>query len=425
MNARADEDLMLSPASTAFRPSATPAVPERASVPIIAERMKVLVVHNFYQQPGGEDQVFAEEVGLLRANGHAVETFTVHNDTVAQLGKFALARRTLWNDESYDRIAELVRRERPAIVHFHNTFPLVSPAGYHAARDNGARVVQTLHNYRLMCPAATFFRDGHVCEDCQGRFVPWPSVVHACYRDSRAASAVAATMLARHRASGTYRDAVDVYVALTEFSRGKFVEAGLPAGKIVVKPNFVAPDPGEGAGGGGYALFIGRLSPEKGVSTLLKAWECLGGRVPLKILGDGPLREQVVEAAARVPGIEYLGRRPSEQVYAILGGAEMLVFPSLWYEGLPRTIVESFAKGTPVIASRLGSMAELVSPGSTGLLFAPGDPAELARHVGELLDNPTLLSDLRRGARREFLRAYTAERNYPLLMQAYEQAMAA
>jgi glycosyltransferase involved in cell wall biosynthesis len=385
--------------------------------------MNVLVVHNFYQQAGGEDGVFADECALLRDRGHHVVTYTVHNDSVAQLGKLSLARKTIWNQESYDSIAQIVRKERIDIAHFHNTFPLVSPAGYYAARDNGARVVQTLHNYRLMCPVATFFRDGHVCEECLGRAVPWPGVVHACYRDNRPASAVTAAMLAGHRAKGTYRDAVDLYLPLTQFARNKFVQAGFPERKLFVKPNFVSPDPGEGAGGGGYVLFIGRLSEEKGLSVLLKAAELLSGRIALKILGDGPLRQQVEGAAARVAGVEYLGRRPSNQVYDILAGAEALVFPSVWYEGLPRTIIEAFAKGTPVVASRLGSMAELVQPGRTGRLFDPGDPADLARHVREILDNPTELSELRSRARAEFLRAYTAERNYPMLIEAYRLAL--
>ncbi|CAN5360873.1 glycosyltransferase [soil metagenome] len=389
--------------------------------------MNILVVHNYYQQPCGEDQVFADEVMMLRARGNAVTVFNVHNDAVASLGKLRLARKTFWNDDSYQQIREIVRREKIEIAHFHNTFPLVSPAAYYAARDGGARVVQTLHNFRLLCPAATLFRDGHVCEECLGRSVPWPSVVHACYRDSRSATAVTAGMLAYHRAKHTWRDAVDVYIALTEFAKQKFIEGGLPEQKLLVKPNFVDPDPGDGAGGGGYVVFIGRLSPEKGISTLLRAWtEEMRRPTALKILGDGPLRAEVSDAAAGAHGIiEWLGRRAMPEVYAILGRAEALVFPSLWYEGLPRTIVESFACGTPVIASNLGSMAELVRPGKNGQLFTAGDAAQLAHHGKELLGNSSKLSDLRRGAREEFLRIYTGDRNYPMLMQAYQHALQA
>jgi glycosyltransferase involved in cell wall biosynthesis len=389
-------------------------------------KLRVLVVHNFYQQPGGEDQVFKDEVALLRNRGHDVETFTVHNDEVEQLGKLALARKTIWNRDAYQRVAEAVERHRPGVVHFHNTFPLISPAAYYAAKEGGARVVQTLHNYRLHCPAATYYRGGHVCENCLGRSIAWPGVVHACYRQNRAASAVTAAMISYHRWKRTWSDVVDAYIALTEFARQKFIEGGLPESKLMVKPNFVDPDPGQGPGGGGYVAFVGRLTEEKGIATLLAAWQKhgLSEKVRLKIVGDGPMRKEV-ESANNTPGIGYVGRKPPAEVYAILSSADALIFPSVWYEGLPRTIVEAYAAGTPVIASHLGSMAALVSPGQTGMLFEPGDAADLARTVGEMLTNPALLRDLRSGARREFLRCYTADRNYPMLLKAYGQSAAA
>src|SRR5688500_5602362 len=329
--------------------------------------MNILLVHNFYQQPGGEDQVFADEAKMLRDRGHDVRQITVHNDAVDRMGKLALARRTIWTRAAYDALRDAAAAHRADVVHFHNTLPLISPAGDRAAHDAGAAVVQTLHNYRLLCPTATFYRDGGVCEDCMGKFVPWPGVWHKCYRDNRAASAVIATMLTVHRALRTYRDEVDVFIALTEFARRKFVEGGLPAEKIIVKPNFVDPDPGVGSGGGGYVLFVGRLTEEKGVGTLLQAWETLAGQVPLKICGDGPLRPRVESAAARTElNVQYLGRRPLDEVQLLMGESALLIFPSTWYEGLPRTIVESFAKGTPVLASDLGSMTELVADGRTG-----------------------------------------------------------
>jgi glycosyltransferase involved in cell wall biosynthesis len=387
--------------------------------------MNVLLVHNFYQQPGGEDAVFADEAKMLRNRGHDVRQFTVHNDAVAGMGKLELARRTIWNRAAYDALRDAAAAHRADVVHFHNTLPLISPAGYRAAHDAGAAVVQTLHNYRLLCPTATFYRDGGVCEDCMGKSVPWPGVLHKCYRDNRAASAVIATMLTVHRAMRTYRDEVDVFIALTEFSRSKFIEGGLPAEKIIVKPNFVDPDPGVGTGSGGYALFVGRLTEEKGVLTLLQAWETLAGAVPLKILGDGPLRAPVEQAAARRElNVEYLGRQPLEKVSAAMGESGVLIFPSTWYEGLPRTIVESFAKGTPVIASRLGSMTELVEDGRTGYLFPPGDGAELAdrvrRTVGETSETRRRMREQARG---EYERRYTAERNYDVMMSVYDAAL--
>src|SRR5918999_951602 len=290
--------------------------------------MKVLAVHNRYQQPGGEDQVFLAETALLESYGHSVVRYSTHNDRVAAMNRLALAGNTLWNSSTYQELRTLIRQERPHVVHFHNTFPLVSPAGYYAAKAEGVPVVQTLHNYRLLCPNALFFRDGRVCDDCMGKVVPWPGVVHKCYRGSRAASGLVTAMLTTHRVLRTWIRMVDVYVALTEFAQRKFAEGGLPAGKIVVKPNFVYPDPGPGEGRGAYALFVGRLSPEKGVGTLLAAWERLERRIPLKVVGDGPLREQAVEAANRYPCVEFLEHRPADEVHALLNEPTMLVFPS-------------------------------------------------------------------------------------------------
>jgi glycosyltransferase involved in cell wall biosynthesis len=382
--------------------------------------VNIVVVHNFYQQAGGEDQVFADEASLLESNGHSVERFTVHNSAVESMGKLQVARKTIWNTQVADALADVVRKTNATIVHFHNTFPLISPAAYQAVRKQGAAVVQTLHNYRLICPSATFFRDNKVCEDCAGRTIPWPAVVHSCYRNNRSASAAVAVMLTVHRTRGTYRNDVDAYIALTEFSRGKFVDAGLPADRIFVKPNFVQPDPGPGSGKGNYAVFVGRLTAEKGISFLLRAWKKIGNTLPLKILGDGPLRAQVEAQASCTAGIEYLGRKPLPEIYAMIGEARALVFPSLWYEGLPRTIVEAFAKGTPVVASRLGSMAELITPGMDGLLFEPGNEADLAAQIASLTANPAAM---RAAARSRFEETYTAQRNYPALMAIYESAL--
>jgi glycosyltransferase involved in cell wall biosynthesis len=284
-------------------------------------------------------------------------------------------------------------------------------------------VVQTLHNFRLLCPNALLFRDGRVCEDCLGRSVPWPGVVHQCYRGSLAASTGVTTMLAAHRALGTWRKAVDVYVALTEHGRQRFIAGGLPARKIVVKPHFVHPDPGPGTGTGGYAVFVGRLSAEKGLETLLAAWKELGGAVPLRIVGDGPLTAMVQQAAARNAGIRWLGRKTPAEVRELLGGAMFLVFPSHCYETFGLALVEAFARGTPVLASNLGAMAELVGHGRTGLCFQPGNSADLAAKARDLLAGPTALQRMRQAAREEYERKYTAERNYRALLSIYEQAL--
>ena len=386
--------------------------------------MNILVVHNFYQHAGGEDQVFADEIEMLRAHGHTVTAHTAHNREIAQLGRLMLARKTLWNRDAASAIQQQVREKRINVVHFHNTFPLISPAAYRAARQAGARVVQTLHNFRLSCPAATLFRDGKPCEDCLHKAVPWPSVAHACYRGSRSASAVAAAMITYNRARGTWQNDVDQYLALTDFARQKMIEGGLPAEKISVKPNFLSIDPGERSGGGGYAIFVGRLTAEKGILTLLKAWEQHHPGLPLKIAGDGPLRQQVIEFSTGGFGVEYLGHRSLMELHEIVGRAEMSIFPSEWYEPFGRTIIEAYAVGTPVVASRIGGVPELVEEGVTGRLFTSGDAADLARVVRQFAADADHRQLTRRNCRDMFLNKYTAQQNYPMLIKAYTQQAA-
>ena len=387
--------------------------------------MKILFCHNYYQQPGGEDQSFAAEASLLESHGHQVLRFTRHNDAITRMRRFEVARRTIWNRETFHELRELIRRERPAVMHCTNTFPLISPAAYYAARAEGVPIVQSLRNYRLFCVNAYFLRNGCVCEDCLGKEVPWPGILHGCYRTSRTASAVVAAMLSLHRLMRTWSRMVDRYFALTEFSRRKFIDGGLPARQVAVKPNFIHPDPGPGNGQGGYAVFIGRLSPEKGIKSLLSAWTQLAGRSPLKIVGDGPLAANVRAAANQTAGIEWLGRRQPQEVLALLGAAACLVMPSIWYETFGRTIIEAYAKGTPVVASRLGAMAELVHDGRTGLLFEPGNPADLALKIHSLLDDPERSLGMRRAARREYEEKYSAEKNYEMMMAIYVEAAAA
>ena len=381
----------------------------------------ILLVHEYYQQPGGEDQVFAAEAGLLETRGHRVLRYVDHNDRIEGIGSLSLVRDTIWSRRAYRELRELVRTHKPQVVHFHNTFPLISPAAYYAAKAEGALVVQTLHNYRLFCANAYFFRDGHVCEDCFGKALPWPGVLHACYRGSRAASGTVAAMLTAHRALQTWTKMVDTYVVLTEFERQKFIQGGLPAEKVTVKPHFVHPDPGVGEGRGGYALFVGRLSPEKGIDTLLSAWEnYIKEKFCLKIVGDGPLAPRVAEVARQVPVVEWLGQQPLEEVYRLLGEAQFLVFPSKLYETFGRVAIEAFAKGTPVVASEIGAVAEVTDHNRTGLHFHPGDPKSLAKRVEWILSHPVELARMRREARIEFEAKYTAGQNYQMLRKIYD-----
>ena len=382
----------------------------------------VLLVHEHYQWPGGEDQVFAAERGLLEDRGYRVLRYVDHNDRIKDMSSLRLMCDTIWSRKAYRELRKLIRKEKPQVVHFHNTFPLISPAAYYAVKAEGVPVIQTLHNYRLLCPNAYFFRDGHVCEDCFGKTLPLPGVLHSCYRDSRAASGTVAAMLTAHRAMQTWSKMVDTYIALTQFARQKFIQGGLPAEKVAVKPHFLRPDPGLGEGRGGYALFVGRLSPEKGVETLLSAWEYIGTKLCLKIVGDGFLASRVCEVARRDSGVEWLGQQPLEEVYRLMRGAHFLVFPSELYETFGRVAIEAFATGTPVIASRIGAVAELVDHHRTGLHFRPGDPKDLAARVEWALSHPAELARMRREARVEFETKYSAECNYQMLRRIYETA---
>jgi len=388
--------------------------------------MRVLQVHNHYQQAGGEDQVFAAEGQLLESAGHEVVRFEMDNRTIGSRGSIGLALKTIWNRQSYRQLSELIRTKRPQVMHVHNTFPLISPAAFYAAHRQNLPVVQTLHNYRLLCPAATFYRDGHICQDCLGHSVPWPGVRHACYRASRATSAGAAAMLTIHRALRTWRRCVDRFIALSSFAKGKFVEAGFPAERVTVKPNFLFPEPTLGTGSGGYAVFAGRLAPEKGIDTLLEAWKILAGAsLPLKIVGDGLMSKEVEQAVACSQyKIQWLGHRSPSETQEIIGDASLLIFPSQWYEPFGLVAIEAFAKGTPVLASNMAAMTELVRPGATGDLFEPANPADLANKVQQMAQNADLLRRMRSEARREFEAKYTAATNYRMMIDIYESAIA-
>lgn len=386
--------------------------------------MNVLLCHTFYQQRGGEDESFAAEARLLESRGHNVARYTLHNDAMSSMSHWTAARLTVWNPESYRQVRRLIRQSRPDVMHCTNTFPLMSPAVYYAARAEGVPVVQSLRNYRLFCPGALFQRDDRVCEDCLNCLVAAPAIRHGCYRGSRLASAAVAGMLTVHRMLGTWNRRVDLYFTLTRFARERLLAGGLSPGRVFVKPNFIDPDPGIGDGAGNAAIFVGRLSAEKGLPTLLAAWRRIGERLPLQIVGDGPLAGLVQEAARSQPGVTWLGRRPMSDVLDLVGRAKMLIMPSTWYETFGRTIIEAYAKGTPAVVSDLGAMAELVDHGVTGMRFRPGDSVHLAETVDELLAQPDRLAAMRIAARQAYEAKYTADRNYQMLMALYRRASA-
>ena len=379
----------------------------------------VLVVHNAYQQRGGEDAVVDAEIELLRSRGHAVAEYRRSNDDLNGMGRAQAALQTFWSTTTEREVGALITAKRIDVLHVHNTFPLISPSVYWAAAKARVPVVQTLHNFRLVCPQALMLRNDVPCEDCVGH-VPWRGVVHGCYRSSKAQTGVLAAMVTMHRGLGTWRDKVTRYIALNEFCRQKFIEGGLPAERIVVKPNFVdaGPAPAEVARQG--VLYVGRLSQEKGIGVLAEAMRRLGASLPLAVVGTGPQADLL----AGLPGVTMHGALAGEQVMALMRRAQLLVMPSIWYENFPRTLVEAFGCGLPVVASRLGAMAHLVKDGHDGVLFEAGSGEALAAALASLAAEPQRCAAMSRAARQTYEESLTPDTNYTQLMRIYMEAIA-
>ncbi|MGB9465153.1 MAG: glycosyltransferase family 4 protein [Candidatus Acidiferrum sp.] len=386
--------------------------------------MKILVAHNSYQRRGGEDAVCEAETKLLREAGHEVIEYLRRNDEIHSYSFFekaSLAWRTSWSERANRELLGTLLRESPDVVHFHNTFPLISPSAYYACRAAGVPVVQTLHNYRLLCPSGNLFRDGHVCEECVSHS-RLRSIVHGCYHESRIATAVVAGMLTLHGARRTWAEQVDLFLVCTEFARGKFVDAGFDEARIRVKPNFIAPDPGARLSGGNTALFIGRLSPEKGAQLLPPAWSKLATAMPLEIVGDGPLRAslEVDCVRLRLAGVHFCGWLDAQAAMKRLRAAKFLIVPSTCYEGFPLAVAEAYACGVPIIAAGHGGLAEIVRGGRTGLFFKPGDAEDLAAKVEWAWAHPDEMETMGRAARVEFETKYTPAAALNYLESAYE-----
>lgn len=381
--------------------------------------MNILILHNSYQQTGGEDAVVAAESALLRGAGHRVRVETVSNHAISGLA----ARATTFLNAPYDPkrkewLADLVARERPDLVHIHNFFPLLTPAIHEAAAEMGLPVVQTLHNYRLVCANARLFRKGSICEKCLAGSRFW-GVAHRCYRGSFPGSLAVVRMQERAFRAGTWHSHVHRFIALTAFARKKFIAGGLPADRIAVKPNFVARTsaPADARHG---ALFVGRLSPEKGVETLVKAWRRLP-MFPLTIAGSGPELESM--RALAPANVTFTGAQGPEEIALHMAKAQALIVPSLWYEGFPMVVAEAFAAGLPIIASNIGSLAEIVVPGRNGSHFVPGDAQNLAVVVKALLADPAALQRLAAGARASYETHYRPETNLAQLERIYAEAI--
>ena len=392
---------------------------------VTSRKPRILLVHERYQQAGGEEGVFETQRRVLEAHGHDVATLEVHNDDIDTSGltaRLALARDTIWSRDGAARVARAIDTFRPDVLHAHNTFPMLSPAVHTAARARGVATVQTLHNYRLVCPSAVVFRDGHPCVDCVGLPVALPGVVHGCYRDSRAATAIVATMETVHRARGTWRRDVDRLVVLGRFARDLLVRGGIPPRRMTIVPNAVDPStapPSAAITGSGY-LFVGRLTDDKGVRTMLQAWATVPGDITLTIAGTGPLEGEVRRAAGTDPRIRYVGRLTRAEVDAALVVSRALLVPSTFLEVCPLSVLEAFANGRGVIGSGHGGIADLVNDGTTGRFVVPGDASDLARIVSESEADPAALDRMGRAALADYQDRFTPERWYEALRSVYE-----
>lgn len=389
--------------------------------------LAVLFVHNRYQTRGGEDSVFDTESALFESRGHRVARFEMNNADLpaspSATEKVMLAAKTIWSRDAQKRLQEVIADFQPDVIHFHNTLPQISPAALRTAHESGAAVLQTLHNFRLVCPSGLMYRDGKPCESCLHQPVPVSSVIHACYRGSRAQSATVAAMTAVHRAAGTWTKHVDLFLSPSQFLKEKVVEGGIPAEKVMIKPNFVYPDPQEGTHQGDFVLFAGRLTQTKGIETLLRAYETNSeGLPPLVIAGGGDLEHLAEAAAVKDSRISFLGMQPREEILGLMGHARALVFPSVWYENFPMAITEALGRGLPVVSSHIGALPEMVQDGVNGLLFEPGDANDLATKLRTIAAGGIGVAAMGQAARHSYTSQYSVERGYELLLTAYLRA---
>lgn len=388
--------------------------------------MRILLLHNFYQKAGGEDVVFKTETALLKEKGHEVEHLTFDNKDIKDslTGKLLTGVRSIYNSQSYRRLAKKIEEFKPDVIHVHNFFPLASPSIFYAAQKKQTPIVMTLHNFRLICPSAILFYNNEIYEKSIHKTFPWDAIRKGVYRDSKLQTASVGFTTGIHKLLGTWRNKVDRYITFTEFGRQKFLDSslGLKESQIAIKPNFVL-DLGKGkTQREDFFVFIGRLTEEKGVRVILEAAK--QGKFALKILGDGPLRSEVENYAQENNNIEYLGFKDKAFIAEQLQTCRALLFPSLWYEGMPMTILETYSTGTPIIASNMGAPSVMVDHGYNGLLFEPGQVQDLLSQVENLLSDEDRYQQMLQNARTTYEEKFTPQKNYEILLNIYEEVIA-
>lgn len=387
------------------------------------KKHKVLIVHNYYQVSGGEDTVVENEKNLLLDNGHEVIMYTRHNDEIKKknlIGKLLLPIETIFSMKTYRDVKKIIKEERIDIVHVHNTLPLVSPSVYYAAKHCNIPVVQTVHNFRLLCPGATFTRNDKICEDCVQKSLLC-AIKNKCYRNSAIQSFISTFNLWFHRLIGTYNK-VDGYIALTEFNKTKLSNI-IEEEKIFIKPNFTK-NLGELKGNcGKYFLYLGRLNKVKGINFLIEAWGSINKK-DLLIIGNGEEKPQIEMYIKNnnLNNVKLLGYKKRQEVKELIDNAIAIIVPSQWYEPFGMVVIEAFERGKPVIGSNLGAISSIISNGENGLLFDYNNKQDLINKI-KLCCNEEFLNNSSLKARRSFENKYTDDINYKMLMKIYESIL--
>lgn len=387
--------------------------------------MKILFIHNKYQFKGGEDTTLEMEASLLRSKDHTVQILEFNNDQLGSLSsKITSGIRAFYNLQSAKQLKQVIAEFAPDVIHIHNLFFRASPSILYAAKKMRIPVVMTVQNYRFLCANALLLREQKVCELCVHKTFPLDGIRHKCYRSSYLESALVTSITGIHKLLHTWHQKVDLYISPSSFLKSKLQHssARFPDEKVVVKPNFIHDLQMDETSREDYFLFVGRTSEEKGIQTLLSAFAA-NPHLKLVIAGDGPLKNNVIAQAAQSPNIKYLGLQTKEQVLSLMRKCKALLFTSIWYEGLPLTIIEAFSVGTPIIASKLGAMTEMIEDGHNGYHFEAGDANDLVQKIQKLLNDEVPYHEFSANARNSYLKKYHPEVHYASIIRIYQNAI--
>lgn len=384
------------------------------------KKQNVLIVHNYYQTPGGEDAVVENEKNMLKEKGHKVVLYTRNNNELNQMTKrqkLLLPLTTIFNIETYKDIKLLIKKEEIDIVHVHNTLNLISPAVYYAAKKMKVPVIQTVHNFRLLCPAATFYRNGSICEDCVKYGLSY-AVKYNCYRHNKILTMACTITMWIHRILGIYGKIN--YICLTDFNKNKLLKLKqIKSDQVFIKPNFVdncsAFIPEENRKE--QFIYAGRLDKLKGIDILFKTWKYMGNKAPkLIVCGIGPMEKWCKEfVKINNVNIEMRGFVANSDVHTMIANSKGLILPTQWYEGFPMSIIEAFSVGTPVLCSDLGNAGNLISNGITGYKFNN-------KNIKEIADAVQKCSGMSKSTLETYQKMYKKDINYQQLIEIYEMA---